>query len=93
LYDWNPAEFPRRLRHQVYGLAVSSFNIELYYSEGMVYVNMQIFEWLASMPVELEGYIRPGCTILTVFVAMPQHMWDKVGHLRITTQHDNLQAK
>jgi len=54
---------------------------------------MQIFEWLASMPVELEGYIRPGCTILTVFVAMPQHMWDKVGHLRITTQHDNLQAK
>lgn len=44
----------------------------------MLYVNMQIFEWLASMPVELEGYIRPGCTILTVFVAMPQHMWDKV---------------
>lgn len=43
-------------------------------------MNMQIFEWLASMPVELEGYIRPGCTILTVFVAMPQHMWDKVWH-------------
>ncbi|KAL5231528.1 hypothetical protein ABZP36_030304 [Zizania latifolia] len=53
LYDWNPAEFPRRLRHQ-------------------------IFEWLSSMPVELEGYIRPGCTILTVFVAMPQNMWDKL---------------
>ncbi|XP_062179608.1 squamosa promoter-binding-like protein 9 isoform X2 [Phragmites australis] len=53
LHDWNPAEFPRRLRHQ-------------------------IFEWLASMPVELEGYIRPGCTILTVFIAMPQHMWDKL---------------
>lgn len=30
------------------------------------------------MPVELEGYIRPGCTILTVFIAMPQSMWDKV---------------
>ncbi|KAK3138795.1 hypothetical protein QOZ80_5AG0373510 [Eleusine coracana subsp. coracana] len=55
LYDWNPAEFPRRLRHQ-------------------------IFEWLASMPVELEGYIRPGCTILTVFIAMPQHMWDKLSN-------------
>lgn len=53
LYDWNPAEFPRRLRHQ-------------------------IFQWLASMPVELEGYIRPGCTILTVFIAMPQHMWQKL---------------
>ncbi|KAJ7980187.1 Squamosa promoter-binding-like protein [Quillaja saponaria] len=50
LYDWNPAEFPRRLRHQ-------------------------IFDWLANMPVELEGYIRPGCTILTAFVAMPKFMW------------------
>ncbi|XP_068659639.1 squamosa promoter-binding-like protein 7 [Aristolochia californica] len=53
LYDWNPAEFPRRLRHQ-------------------------IFQWLASMPVELEGYIRPGCTILTLFIAMPQFMWKKL---------------
>ncbi|KAJ6808869.1 squamosa promoter-binding-like protein 9 [Iris pallida] len=53
LYDWNPAEFPRRLRHQ-------------------------IFQWLDSMPVELEGYIRPGCTILTIFIAMPQFMWEKL---------------
>uniref|UniRef100_A0AB39A6L8 Squamosa promoter-binding protein n=1 Tax=Actinidia deliciosa TaxID=3627 RepID=A0AB39A6L8_ACTDE len=53
LYDWNPAEFPRRLRHQ-------------------------IFQWLASMPVELEGYIRPGCTILTLFIAMPKSMWFKL---------------
>ncbi|XP_057771870.1 squamosa promoter-binding-like protein 7 [Salvia miltiorrhiza] len=53
LYDWNPAEFPRRLR-------------------------LQIFEWLASMPVELEGYIRPGCTILTAFIAMPKPMWLKL---------------
>ncbi|GAB4851209.1 Squamosa promoter-binding-like protein [Ancistrocladus abbreviatus] len=53
LYDWNPAEFPRRLRHQ-------------------------IFEWLASMPVELEGYIRPGCTILTAFISMPQFVWMKL---------------
>ncbi|XP_059311947.1 squamosa promoter-binding-like protein 7 [Lycium ferocissimum] len=53
LYDWNPAEFPRRLRHQ-------------------------IFQWLASMPVELEGYIRPGCTILTFFIAMPTFKWGKL---------------
>ncbi|KAJ0230283.1 Squamosa promoter-binding-like protein 7 [Hirschfeldia incana] len=53
LYDWNPAEFPRRLRHQ-------------------------IFQWLATMPVELEGYVRPGCTILTVFIAMPEIMWAKL---------------
>ncbi|KAH8499888.1 hypothetical protein H0E87_015218 [Populus deltoides] len=53
LYDWNPAEFPRRLRHH-------------------------IFQWLANMPVELEGYIRPGCTILTAFIAMPPFMWVKL---------------
>ncbi|CAI9765898.1 unnamed protein product [Fraxinus pennsylvanica] len=38
----------------------------------------QVFEWLASMPVELEGYIRPGCTILTAFVVMPKFMWVKL---------------
>ncbi|GAV63375.1 SBP domain-containing protein [Cephalotus follicularis] len=53
LFDWNPAEFPRRLR-------------------------LQILQWLANMPVELEGYIRPGCTILTVFIAMPTFMWEKL---------------
>ncbi|KAF8401584.1 hypothetical protein HHK36_012529 [Tetracentron sinense] len=62
LYDWNPAEFPRRLRHQ-------------------------IFKWLSSMPVELEGYIRPGCTILTVFIAMPCFMWEKVMDL-LNASHD-----
>lgn len=53
LYDWNPAEFPRRLRHQ-------------------------ILQWLANMPIELEGYIRPGCTILTAFIALPHFMWEKL---------------
>ena len=40
MYDWNPAEFPRRLRHQVYSRALSSSNIELYCSEGMLYVHI-----------------------------------------------------
>lgn len=35
------------------------------------------------MPVELEGYIRPGCIILTVFVAMPRFMWMKVIAYRV----------
>ncbi|XP_052483999.1 squamosa promoter-binding-like protein 7 isoform X3 [Gossypium raimondii] len=63
LYDWNPAEFPRRLRHQ-------------------------IFQWLADMPVELEGYIRPGCTILTVFISMPKNMWMKLSENPMTYMHD-----
>ncbi|KAM0046449.1 putative transcription factor SBP family [Helianthus debilis subsp. tardiflorus] len=65
LYDWNPAEFPRRLRHQ-------------------------IFQWLASMPVELEGYVRPGCTILTIFIAMPRFMWLKLDEDPVVCIHDLL---
>ncbi|KAK9072057.1 hypothetical protein SSX86_008489 [Deinandra increscens subsp. villosa] len=65
LYDWNPAEFPRRLRHQ-------------------------IFQWLANMPVELEGYIRPGCTILTIFIAMPRFMWVKLSEDSVVCIHDLL---
>ncbi|KAM2656994.1 hypothetical protein EV1_012418 [Malus domestica] len=63
LYDWNPAEFPRRLRHQ-------------------------IFQWLANMPVELEGYIRPGCTILTIFIAMPKFMWMKLLEDHVSYIHE-----
>ncbi|KAL8226792.1 hypothetical protein R6Q57_016624 [Mikania cordata] len=65
LYDWNPAEFPRRLRHQ-------------------------IFQWLANMPVELEGYIRPGCTNLTIFIAMPRFMWLKLSEDPVVCIHDLL---
>ncbi|WJX27106.1 Squamosa promoter-binding-like protein 7 [Trifolium repens] len=49
-YDWNPAEFPRRLR-------------------------LRIFQWLANMPGELEGCIRPVCPVLTIFIAVPNIMW------------------
>ncbi|GJT30055.1 SBP-like protein [Tanacetum coccineum] len=65
LYDWNPAEFPHRLRHQ-------------------------IFQWLASMPVELEGYIRPGCTILTIFIVMPKFMWVKLNEDPVVCIYDLL---
>ncbi|MQL76886.1 hypothetical protein Taro_009278 [Colocasia esculenta] len=73
LYDWNPADFPRRLRHQVLMFLTSVVNRAFSFP-----ANLQIFQWLASMPVELEGYIRPGCTILTLFIVMPQLMWDKL---------------
>lgn len=63
LYDWNPAEFPRRLRNQ-------------------------IFQWLANMPVELEGYIRPGCIIFTAFIAMPKLMWIKLAEDPVPCLHN-----
>nr|XP_024372071.1 squamosa promoter-binding-like protein 9 isoform X2 [Physcomitrium patens] len=39
-------------------------------------LRQQILEWLSNMPVDLEGYIRSGCTILTLFISMPQSMWE-----------------
>lgn len=41
-------------------------------------LRQQILEWLSNMPVDLEGYIRSGCTILTLFVSMPQFMWEEL---------------
>ncbi|BBN19580.1 protein MpSPL4 [Marchantia polymorpha subsp. ruderalis] len=41
-------------------------------------LRQQVMQWLSQMPVDLEGYIRSGCTILTLFVSMPQPMWEKL---------------
>ncbi|GMP60348.1 hypothetical protein CsSME_00023250 [Camellia sinensis var. sinensis] len=40
------------------------------------------------MPVELEGYIRPGCTILTLFISMPNFMWSKLHEDPVIYIHD-----
>lgn len=39
-----------------------------------------MLEWLDHLPTEMEGYIRPGCIILTIFICMPIHAWEKVLH-------------
>ncbi|CAM6105335.1 unnamed protein product [Calypogeia fissa] len=38
----------------------------------------QILEWLAHRPSDMESYIRPGCTVLTVFLSMPRKAWVEV---------------
>eukprot|EP00850_Spirogloea_muscicola_P009385 SM000052S17777 [mRNA] locus=s52:635860:642941:+ [translate_table: standard] len=35
----------------------------------------QVMDWLSSMPSDLEGFISPGCTLLTLFAAMPPTKW------------------
>ncbi|KAL3695527.1 hypothetical protein R1sor_009603 [Riccia sorocarpa] len=42
------------------------------------HLRQQVMHWLSQMPVDLEGYIRSGCTILTLFVSMPQPAWEKL---------------
>ncbi|XP_058001002.1 squamosa promoter-binding-like protein 7 isoform X2 [Hevea brasiliensis] len=46
------------------------------------------FKEFLHMPVELEGYIRPGCTILTAFLSMPTVMWAKLLEDPVSYVHD-----
>jgi hypothetical protein len=39
---------------------------------------LQILNWLSHYPSDLESYIRPGCVILTIYLRLPNWMWDKV---------------
>ncbi|CAF2065310.1 unnamed protein product [Brassica napus] len=38
----------------------------------------EISSWLSSIPSEMESYIRPGCVILSVYVAMPASAWEQL---------------
>ncbi|PWA89002.1 SBP-like protein [Artemisia annua] len=47
----------------------------------------QILDWLLNSPTEIEGYIRPGCIILAVYLRMDESSWDELcydlsSHLR-----------
>ncbi|KAF7100653.1 hypothetical protein CFC21_102140 [Triticum aestivum] len=38
----------------------------------------QILNWLSHYPSDMESYIRPGCVILTIYLRLPNWMWDKL---------------
>ncbi|KAL4579205.1 hypothetical protein LXL04_015343 [Taraxacum kok-saghyz] len=47
----------------------------------------QILDWLLHSPTDIEGYIRPGCIILAVYLRMENSSWDELcydlsSHLR-----------
>jgi hypothetical protein len=39
---------------------------------------VQIVNWLKHSPTEMEGYIRPGCLVLSMYLLMPGIAWDEV---------------
>ena len=41
-------------------------------------LNLQIKNWLSHYPTDMESYIRPGCVILTIYLRLPNWMWDEV---------------
>ncbi|VAI72857.1 unnamed protein product [Triticum turgidum subsp. durum] len=38
----------------------------------------EILNWLSHYPSDMESYIRPGCVILTIYLRLPNLMWDKL---------------
>ncbi|KAJ1269147.1 hypothetical protein BS78_07G188200 [Paspalum vaginatum] len=37
-----------------------------------------IVNWLKHSPTEMEGYIRPGCLVLSMYLSMPAIAWDEL---------------
>lgn len=38
----------------------------------------QMLNWLSHYPSDMESHIRPGCVILTIYLRLPNWMWDKL---------------
>ncbi|KAD4584130.1 hypothetical protein E3N88_21731 [Mikania micrantha] len=38
----------------------------------------QVYNWLSQSPSEMEGYIRPGCVVLSIYLSMPSSSWDQL---------------
>ncbi|KAK9075194.1 hypothetical protein SSX86_003515 [Deinandra increscens subsp. villosa] len=38
----------------------------------------QVYNWLSQSPSEMEGYIRPGCVVLSIYLSMPPSSWDQL---------------
>uniref|UniRef100_J3MUD8 SBP-type domain-containing protein n=1 Tax=Oryza brachyantha TaxID=4533 RepID=J3MUD8_ORYBR len=38
----------------------------------------EIVNWLKHSPTEMEGYIRPGCLVLSIYLSMPTIAWDEL---------------
>ncbi|CAM0911996.1 unnamed protein product [Alopecurus aequalis] len=37
----------------------------------------EVVNWLKHSPTEMEGYIRPGCLVLSMYLSMPDIAWDE----------------
>ncbi|KAF5806219.1 putative transcription factor SBP family [Helianthus annuus] len=47
-------------------------------SELPLALRNQILDWLVHSPTDIEGYIRPGCIILAVYLRMENSSWDEL---------------
>uniref|UniRef100_A0A7N0UU77 SBP-type domain-containing protein n=1 Tax=Kalanchoe fedtschenkoi TaxID=63787 RepID=A0A7N0UU77_KALFE len=43
-----------------------------------VALRTQILDWLAHTPTDIESYIKPGCIVLTIYLRLPESVWDEL---------------
>ncbi|CAA6653939.1 unnamed protein product [Spirodela intermedia] len=49
-------------------------------SDFPLVLRSQILDWLSNSPTDMEGYIRPGCLILTVYLRLAESTWEELSH-------------
>uniref|UniRef100_A0A1D1YRL6 Squamosa promoter-binding-like protein 6 n=2 Tax=Anthurium amnicola TaxID=1678845 RepID=A0A1D1YRL6_9ARAE len=49
-------------------------------SDFPLVLRSQILDWLSNSPMDIEGYIRPGCIILTVYLHLTDSTWKELCH-------------
>ncbi|CAL5338028.1 unnamed protein product [Camellia sinensis] len=47
-------------------------------SDFPLVLRKQILDWLSHSPTDIESYIRPGCTILTIYLRLGKSTWDEL---------------
>lgn len=47
-------------------------------SDFPLFLRAQILDWLSQSPSDIEGYIRPGCVVLTIYLRMSVSAWEEL---------------
>ncbi|PNY02320.1 squamosa promoter-binding-like protein 1-like, partial [Trifolium pratense] len=47
-------------------------------SDFPLVIRAQILDWLSHSPTDIEGYIRPGCIVLTIYLRQAEDVWEEL---------------
>ncbi|GMH08719.1 hypothetical protein Nepgr_010559 [Nepenthes gracilis] len=41
-------------------------------------LRLQLLQWLSRSPTDIEGYIRPGCIVLSIYLRLNKSLWEEL---------------
>lgn len=74
--DHSPSSFNSDARDRTGRIIFKLFDKDPSHLPGTL--RTQIFNWLSHSPSEMESYIRPGCVVLSIYMAMPSAAWKQL---------------